>query len=311
PAGTNGIVGIKPTLGLISRSGIIPISHSQDTAGPMARTVRDAALLLGAMAGVDPRDPATGDAGPHQQADYARYLDPAGLRGARIGVPRARLTGYHPETDRVLQRAIALMRSAGAEIIDPCELPHLGEYDAAEYTVLLYEFKADLNAYLATRGGGLPVRTLADLIAWNEREAARSMPYFGQEIFIAAEAKGPLTDQEYLDALALCRRLSRDEGIDALMNEHRLDALIAPTGSPAWTIDLVNGDHFTGGSSSPAAVAGYPNITVPAGEVFGLPIGVSFFGRAWSEPVLLRLAYAFEQLTQARKAPRFRPVAAV
>lgn len=311
PSGTNGIVGIKPTLGLVSRAGIIPISHSQDTAGPMARTVRDAALLLGAMAGVDPRDPLTAEAGPNLQADYTRYLDPAGLRGARIGVPRARLTGYHPETDRILQRAIALMRAEGAEVIDPCELPHLGEYDEAEYTVLLYEFKADLNAYLATRGGGLPVRSLADLIAWNEREAARSMPYFGQEIFIAAEAKGPLTDQEYLDALALCRRLSRDEGIDALMNEHRLDALIAPTGSPAWTIDLVNGDHFTGGSSSPAAVAGYPNITVPAGEVFGLPVGVSFFGRAWSEPVLLRLAYAFEQLTKARKAPRFRPVAAV
>ncbi|MFN8549228.1 MAG: amidase [Candidatus Eisenbacteria bacterium] len=309
PSAMCGIVGLKPTVGLVSRSGIIPISHSQDTAGPMARTVTDVALLLGAMTGVDPRDSATTAGADHAGIDYTRFLDARGLQGARLGVPRKRLFGYHDLTDKLIEEAITLLKREGAEVIELPELPHLGEYDESEYTVLLYEFKADLNAYLAARGGTVEQHSLAELIAWNERNRATSMPYFGQEIFVAAEEKGPLTEQAYLDALALDQRLSRAEGIDAVMAEHRLDALIAPTGSPAWPIDLVNGDHFTGASSSPAAVAGYPNITVPAGYVFGLPIGLSFFGRAWSEPTLLRLAFAFEQATRVRKPPRFLPSA--
>ncbi|HET7292248.1 MAG TPA: amidase [Vicinamibacteria bacterium] len=304
PSNNCGLVGIKPTLGLVSRAGIIPIAHSQDTAGPMCRSVHDAAIVLTALAGVDPRDAETRASSGHVPPDYARFLDPAGLQGARIGVFR-KAFGFHPAVDALMEEALAEMRRRGAVLVDPADIPHAGEYDESELLVLLYELKADLAAYLATLGPGARVKTLADVIRFNEENKDREMPYFGQDLFLKAEEKGPLTDKAYLDALEKNRRLSRAEGIDAVMDEHRLDAVVAPTGGPAWTTDCVNGDHFGGGSSTPAAVAGYPNITVPAGDVFGLPVGISFIGRAWSEPVLLRLAYAYEQATRHRKAPRF------
>ncbi|HEX2189901.1 MAG TPA: amidase, partial [Longimicrobiaceae bacterium] len=305
PAGANGIVGIKPTMGLVSRAGIIPIAGSQDIAGPMARTVADAAVLLGALAGTDPRDPATAAARGKVEADYTRHLDPGGLRGARIGVLRDRFTGYSPAADRLFEQAVADMRRAGAVVVDSVRIPHAGEYDAAEFEVLLYEFKDELNRYLAGLGPDAPVKSLEEVIAFNERERARSMPYFGQEILEMAQARGGLADSAYLAAREKVK-LAR-VGIDSIMRQHRLDALVAPTGSPAWPIDLVNGDHFLGASSSPAAVAGYPNVSVPMGSVFGLPVGVSFFGRAWSEPTLIRLAYAYEQATKHRQPPRFLP----
>ncbi len=265
PANANGIVGIKPTLGLVSCSGIIPIAHSQDTAGPMARTVKDAAIVLGALTGVDPRDSATTASEANSSTDYTQFLDATGLRGARIGVAR-KAFGFLPKVDELMESAIDEMKRQGAEMIDPADIPAWDELDAPEWQVLLYEFKADLNQYLAGLGEAAPVKTLAAIIEFNEQNRDREMPYFGQEIFIQAEAKGPLTSPEYLEALEKAHRLSRDEGIDKVMNEHRLDAIIAPTGGPAWTTDLVNGDHFSGSSSTPAAVAGYPNITVPAGE---------------------------------------------
>ena len=310
PAGANGVVGIKPTVGLLSRAGIVPISHTQDTAGPLCRTVADAAALLTAMAGTDVRDRATAAAAGHVAPDYTRFLDPAGLRGARIGVAREKFFGYSDVTDRLAAAALDAMRGAGAVIVDPADIPHAGTYDDAELEVLLYELKADLNAYLAALGPSAPVRTLADVIAFNERERAREMPYFGQELFVRAQAKGPLTSPGYRKALGDCRRLSRTLGIDAVMTRHRLDALVAPTGNPAWPTDPVNGDHFTGSSSTPAAVAGYPSVSVPMGDAWGLPVNLSFISRAWSEPVLIRLAYAFEQITMHRKAPRFLPTLA-
>jgi amidase len=306
PSAACSIVGIKPTLGLVSRTGIIPIAHSQDTAGPMGRTVADAAALLGVLAGVDPRDRVTA-AAAGRPADYTRFLDPNGLRGARIGVARKRFFGYDARTDRVAEDAIRAMRDAGATIIDPADIPHAGEYDEGEFEVLLYEFKADLNEYLASRGATSQVRTLADVMAFNERNRDREMPYFGQEIMEMAQKKGPLTEVKYRTALARNRRLAGPEGIDAVMKKHRLDALVAPTGNPPWAIDLAIGDHFLGASSTPAAVAGYPSIAVPAGYVFGLPVGISFIGGAWSEPTLIRLAYAYEQATKHRKPPRFLP----
>ena len=309
PSSACSVVGIKPTLGLVSRAGVVPISHSQDTAGPMARTVADAAALLGALTGVDPRDSATTASRGHAQPDYTRFLDPNGLRGARIGVARERLFGYDPNADRVIENAITEMRRLGAVIVDPANIPHVGEYDGDEFNVLLYDFKADLNAYLATRGTTAQVRTLADVIAYNERDKAREMPFFGQEIMHMAQAKGPLTEKAYIDARAKCVRLAGREGIDAVMDRHRLDAVVAPTGSIPWPIDELLGDHGTGGSSTPAAVAGYPNITVPAGYAFGLPVGISFIGRAWSEPTLIKLAFAFEQGTKHRRPPRFLPTA--
>jgi amidase len=308
PSSASGIVGIKPTLGLVSRAGIIPIAHSQDTAGPMARTVRDAAILLGVIAGADDRDAATADAASRGVADYTRSLDVDGLRGARIGVVRKSF-GFNPGVDRLMEDALAEMVRRGAVLVDPAEIPHAGEYDESELEVLLYELKADLAAYLQALGPAAPVKTLADVIAFNEAHRAEEMPYFGQELFLRAEEKGPLTTPAYLEALEKNHRLSRTEGIDAVMDAHRLDALVAPTGGPAWTTDLVNGDHFSGGSSTAPAVAGYPNISVPAGEVYGLPVGISFFGRAWSEPTLLKLAFAFEQATRFRRAPRFLPTA--
>jgi len=308
PASLNGIVGLKPTVGLISRAGVIPISATQDTAGPMARTVRDAAILLGALAGVDPEDPATEESRGRAAADYTKTLDPAGLRGARIGVVR-RFFGLHRGVDALMEQALAVLKARGAVLVDPAEIETWGRFDEAETTVFLYELKAGLKAYLARLGPASPVHSLAEIIAFNERRAAEEMPYFGQETFLKAEAKGPLTEKEYLDAWKLCRRMSRREGIDAVMEAHRLDALVAPTDGPAWVTDLVLGDHFLISSSTAAAVAGYPSITVPAGAVFGLPVGISFFGRAWSEPALLRLAYAFEQATHHRRPPRFLPTA--
>ena len=304
PSSATGLVGIKPTIGLVSRSGIIPISRSQDTAGPMTRSVADAAALLNALTGVDPRDRATSVAGRHG-IDYTKALDPGALKGARIGVARQRFFGYSPAADRVVEAAIAEMKARGAVIVDPTNIPSAGQLDDCEIEVLLYEFKAGLNEYLQGLGPGARVRSLADVMAFNERERAREMPYFGQELFEQANKKGPLTSAEYRKQRAACRALSRTNGIDAVMAQRRLDAIVAPTGSPAWPTDLINGDHFTGASSTPAAVAGYPNITVPAGEVHGLPVGISFIGRAWSEAKLIGIAYAFEQATRHRKPPRF------
>ncbi|MCG6927343.1 MAG: amidase [Acidobacteria bacterium] len=305
PSTANGVVGIKPTVGLVSRAGIIPISHTQDTAGPMARTVADAAALLTALAGVDPRDEATAGAGEHR-ADYTVALDPGSLKGARIGVARE-MAGFHPAVDALFEEALAEMKRQGAEIVDPADVPHRKELYDPEYQVLLYEFKADLNTYLVSLGLGARVKTLEEAIAFNEGHRDREMPYFGQEIFLEAQEKGPLTTPEYLEALETCRRLSRKEGLDAVLDEHHLDALVAPTGAPAWMTDLVNGDHFVGGSSTVAAVAGYPSLTVPMGLVFGLPVGISFMGRAWSESRLVGLAFAFEQATHHRQPPGFLP----
>lgn len=305
PAGATGLVGLKPTVGLVSRVGIVPISHTQDTAGPMTRTVADAAILLGAITGVDLDDSATAAAKEHIAPDYTKFLDANALKGARIGVARVKVTGYSQVTDRLYDRAIADIKKAGAEIVDPADIGHIGEYDDTELQILLYEFKADVNAYLARRTG-LPIATLADAIAFNEKNSDREMPYFGQELFVQAQAKGPLTDDEYRKAIEKARSLSR-EGIDSVLAKHRLDAIVAPTGSPTWTTDLVNGDHFTGSSSTPAAVAGYPTITVPMGEAFGLPVGLTFIGTAWTEGRLLALAYAYEQATKHRKPPAFAP----
>jgi amidase len=305
PSSANGLVGIKPTVGLASRSGIVPISHSQDTPGPMARTVRDAALLLSEMRGVDPRDRATAASEGKTIENLTAALDSTALKGARIGVLRGPFAGYHADADRVLDAAVAKLKELGADVVDPVELPNAGKYDAAELTVLEYEFKDDLNAYLASRRG-LGVKTLADVIAFNEMNRDRVMPFFGQELFIASEKKGPLTDAAYQTALRTSQELSRAKGIDAGLTAHRLDAFFALSGGPAWMTDLVNGDHFGGSSSTPAAVAGYPSITVPAGDVHGLPVGVSFFGAAWTEARLIRFAHAFEQATKARRAPTFK-----
>ncbi len=306
PSSANGIVGIKPTVGLVSRAGIIPISHTQDTAGPMARTVTDAATILGALVGVDQRDPATAASAGRFYTDYTPFLDADGLRGARIGVLRQAF-GFHRDVDTLLERALAVLRERGAVLVDPVELPRGRELARNELTVLLYEFKHGLNAYLASLGPDAPVKSLKEIIDFNEKNKDREMPYFGQDLFLQAEEKGSLQEEEYTRALASILKATREDGIDKVMDEHRLDAIFAPTGGPAWVTDLVNGDHFGGGSSSTPAIAGYPNITVPAGFVFGLPVGVSFFGRAWSEPVLIRIAYAFEQATRVRRPPRLLP----
>jgi amidase len=305
PSSANGVVGIKPTLGLVSRAGIIPIAHSQDTAGPMTRTVRDAAILLGVLSGVDPRDSATSSSARPGQTDYTTFLDANGLRGARIGVARAHFFGYSEVTDKLINDALDVMKSQGAVIVDPADIETAGKFDDTEFDVLLYEFKDDLNKYLALLGPRAPAKTLQDIINYNDTHKAQEMPYFGQEIMIQAQAKGPLTEKKYIDALANDLKLSRADGIDATMDKYKLDAIVAPTGGPAWTTDLINGDHFSGASSTPAAVAGYPNINVPAGFTHNLPVGISFFGRAYSEPTLIRLAYAYEQATKHRKPPRF------
>lgn len=304
PSSVASLVGIKPTVGLVSRSGIIPISHSQDTAGPMARTVTDAAILLTAIAGVDPRDSATTDASGQAAIDYTRFLRADGLRGARIGVARKKYFGYSVHADRIADQALETMRRAGATIVDPADIATASNLDADEFDVLLYEFKHDLNAYLASLGPAERMKSLKDLITYNDQHPAEEMPFFGQEIFTMAEAKGPLTDRKYLQALRRGHTRSRAEGIDATMTKHRLDAIVAPTQGPPGLIDLVNGDAGGGSVTSPAAIAGYPHITVPAGYAFGLPVGISFFGRAWSEPTLIKLAYAFEQASKVRKVPR-------
>jgi amidase len=307
PASVCGIVGLKPTVGLISRSGIVPIAHSQDTAGPMARSVRDCALLLGALVGHDALDTAMQGRAASSPPDYLAALDAGALKGARLGVAR-QFFGFHDGVERAFVPVLAALQKAGAVLVDPVTLPAIDTLSDAELTVLLYELKADLNAYLQRPGFSAPVRSLAEVIAFNERHADRELKWFGQDLFIKAQAKGPLTDADYLQARALCLRVARDDGIDAVMREHRLDALIAPTGGPAWPSDLVLGDHYVGGgSTSPAAIAGTPAITVPAGQVHGLPVGLSFFAQAWSEAHLLGLAYAFEQATHARQPPRYLP----
>jgi amidase len=304
PSSSNGIAGIKPTVGLVSRGGIIPISHSQDGAGPMCRTVRDAAIMLGALTGIDPRDSATNASQGNWSTDYAQFCDPNGLKGARIGVAR-KYFGFNDAVDALMEQSLDVMKKQGATLIDPADIETLGKFDESELLVLMYELKADLNTYLAGLGPNSPVRSLKDVIDFNDRNREKEMPYFGQDLFVKAEAKGPLTEKAYLDALAKNHQLARIEGIDSTMDKYHLDATVAPTGGPAWITDLVNGDHVAGGSSNAAAVAGYPNINVTAGFISGLPVGISFFARAWSEPTLIRLAFAFEQATKARQSPRF------
>ena len=304
PASFNGVVGLKPTVGLVSRAGIIPIAQSQDTAGPMTRTVRDAAILLGALAGVDPRDPATTQGRAYENRDYSALLAADALRGTRLGIARAYF-GFHRKVDELIESALKVLKRGGAELIDPVGLRPRPELQQAEIEVLRYEMKAGLNAYLASLGQNAPVRSLQEVIAFNERFHEKELVWFGQEELINSQAKGPLTDKAYHDALATCRRMARAEGIDAVMDEHRLDALVAPTSGPAHVTDWLIGDHGLGDSTTPAAVAGYPSITVPAGFIAGLPVGISFFGRAWSEPKLLAIAYAFEQATMMRRSPAY------
>ncbi|AMW03893.1 amidase [Gemmatimonas phototrophica] len=303
PSSICGLVGLKPTVGLVSRAGIVPISVSQDTAGPMTRTVTDAALVLSVIRGRDERDAAT-----VQQTlptdDYVKALRPTALEGARLGVSR-NMAGFHPAVDAAFNAAIAVLRAAGAVIIDPCNVPTVGKYDAAELEVLLYEFKDGLNAYLASRGDTVKYRTLEALMAYNTEHAAEEMPWFAQELFEQAHAKGTLSDAAYQEALQTCRRLSRDEGLDALFAQHQLSAVIAPSNGPSWTTDWVNGDRYSGGNSSVAAVAGYPSLTVPMAYTAGLPLGLSFIGTAYTESTLLGLGYAFEQKTKARRVPTF------
>jgi amidase len=306
PSQTNGIVGIKPTLGLVSRSGIIPIAHSQDTAGPMARTVSEAVILLGAMTGFDGRDPAMQAGRRRTIRDYRPFLDENGLQGLRIGVARS-MAGTDVRILKVFEANLEVMKQLGAVLVDPVEVPNFKEIGKSEKEVLHFEFKADLNLYLAGRGPKIKVKTLEDVIKFNEEHKAQVMPYFGQELMLEAQEKGPLTSRKYLRALEKDLRLTRKEGIRAVMKEHRLDAITVPSGGPAWMIDLVNGDaiNWDMESTSPAAVAGYPHITVPAGYIFGLPVGLSFFGRAWSEATLIKAAYAFEQASQVRREPQF------
>jgi amidase len=306
PSSANCLAGIKPTVGLVSRAGIIPISHTQDGAGPMARSVADAATVLGALTGGDPRDSATRAAGANALTDYTKFLDARGLNRARIGIAR-KYFGFSENVDAMMNTALDAMKREGATLIDPADIATFGKFDDSELELFMYELKADLNTYLAQLGPAAPVRSLKEIIEFNDQHKDKEMPYFGQDLFIKSEAKGPLTEKAYLDALDKNHRLARSEGIDALMDKFQLDAIVAPTAGPACLTDLLNGDHFTGGSSNAAAVAGYPNINVPAGFVDGMPVGISFFGRAWSEPKLIKIAYAFEQTIQARKPPRFLP----
>jgi amidase len=307
PSSVQALVGLKPTVGLVSRSGIIPISHTQDTAGPMARTVADAAALLSAMAGVDPADAATA-ASQGKATDYVKTLDANALKGARIGIVRAKMFGQAPEADRATNAAIEVLKAKGAVLVDPADIPHLGEYDEAESEVLETELKWDLAAYLKAWAPGAPVKTLEDVIEWNTKHASEEMPFFAQETFERAAKKGPLTGKDYVKALKKCRKLAV-EPLEEVFAKNRLDALLAPTGGAAWMIDLVTGDHFVMSSSTPPAVAGTPAITVPASFEHGLPLAITFMGPAWSEAKLLSLAYAFEEATHARRPPRLAPTA--
>ena len=312
PSSVNGVVGIKTTLGLISRDGLVPVAHSQDTIGPIARTVTDAAILLGAIVGVDKNDISTRPSVGKYYHDYTKFLDRDGLKGARIGVPREVYYGYSEKSDAIAEAAVERMRKLGAKVIDPANIPTAKQMSASddELTVLLYEFKADLNQYLSD----LPtskVRSLKDVIDFNDARRKSELKYFGQDLFLKAQKTTSLRNPKYLVALKNKRRLARQKGIDFVMDKYRLDALVTPTTSPSWVIDLVDGDHELGGSSKPTALAGYPAITVPAGFVFGLPVGITFMGRAYSEPTLIRLAYAFEQATHHRVRPRYKRTTAL
>lgn len=306
PGSICGVVGIKPTVGLVSRAGIIPISHTQDTAGPMTRCVADAAALLTVLAGADPRDRATQRAARYA-VDFTSALDADGLRGMRLGIARKRYTGVHRAVDALFDAALAVLRERGAILVDNVDLTTEDKLGDAENTVLTYEFKADLNAYLASLGPDAPMKTLADLIAFNERNTDRELQFFGQETMIRAQSKAPLNTPEYHGALVRCRRFARTDGIDFVMARHRLSALICPTSTPSRAVDFANGDGGGADCTTPAAVAGYPHVTVPMGYVLGLPVGLSFFGKAWSEPLLIKAAYAYEQATRARRPPRFLP----
>jgi amidase len=304
PSSSNGIVGIKPTVGLWGRSGIIPISATQDTAGPMARSVADAVALLGPITGVDPLDDRTKESEGKRFTDYSQFLDKDGLQGKRIGVMRSSF-GFHEKVDKIMEEAIATMEKAGATIIDPVEFKTRKKFGNSGYQVLLYEFKDGVNKYLSSANA--KVKTLAEVIQFNKDNQSESMPYFEQEILVDAESKGDLNTAKYKEALSKVLKLSREKGVDAMLAEHNLDAVIAPTGGPSWLIDVINGDHFGGGSSSPAARAGYPNITVPAGYVLGMPVGMSIFSGAYKEPELIAMAYAFEQASKVRVAPTLPP----
>ena len=308
PSQTNGIVGIKPTLGLLSRSGIIPIAHSQDTPGPMARTVSDAAILLGALTGIDQSDIATRSSAKRALKDYSKFLDKNGLKGARIGVAR-NMAGSDPRIIKIFEFCIDIMKKLGAVIVDPADVPNFNKFGKTELDVLHYEFKTDLNKYLAS--ANTPMKTMQDVIRFNEENKVRVLQYFGQEHMLTALEKPDLRNKKYRDALAKNRLLTRKNGIDATLKKYKLDAIIVPSGGPSWMIDLVNGDaiNWDMESTSPAAVAGYPHITVPAGYVFGLPVGISFFAKAWQEPALIKFAYAFEQATKVRRPPEFLPTA--
>ncbi|MFX1263013.1 MAG: amidase [Promethearchaeota archaeon] len=306
PSHANGIVGIKPTIGLVSRSGIVPISHTQDTAGPMGRSVADAAILLGAMTGADSRDPVTKESEGKSHTDYTRFLNPKGLEGARIGVVR-NLFGFDERVDAIMEDSLNVMRENGAEIVDPTDIPSAKELWDVEYEVLLYEFKDNLNAYLAGLGPDAPVKSLKEIIEFNEANREKTMPFFGHDIMLKSQEKGSLDEKEYVEALEKCKKLAQTEGLDHVLKEKNLDAVVAPSGGPAWLTDYVTGDHFSGGSSSLAAVSGYSSITVPAGYIHGLPVGISFISGPYQEPKLIEIAYAFEQASKIRQPPEFKP----